>query len=142
MVMSWPFLDYITFLQTKIFVYQIGKQFINPIFFQKDFDNLVEIWNTHTLSGGKGMHGGNRPTVLYTLPELYNKQRCLCYANEAEVDACSEETTPKADFSFQDETVRDLCLLIIKGYGYAIPKDCEDARKLCTYLRETILSSL
>uniref|UniRef100_A0A8W8K441 Uncharacterized protein n=1 Tax=Magallana gigas TaxID=29159 RepID=A0A8W8K441_MAGGI len=45
---------------------------------QKDLDNLVEIWNTHTISGGKGMHGGNRPIMLYTFPELYNKQRCLC----------------------------------------------------------------
>lgn len=101
----------------------------------------MDVWNTHTISGGKGMHGGNRPIMLYTLPELYNKQRCLCYANEAEVDACSEETTPKADFSC-DETVRDLCLLIMEEDGYAFPKDCEDARKLYTHLREKNLSSL
>lgn len=90
----------------------------------------MEIWYTHTLSGGKGMHGGNIPIMLYTLPELYNKQRCLCYANKAAIDDCSEETTPQADFSFA-ETVCDLCLLVIEGDGYAIPKDCEDARN-CT----------
>lgn len=99
----------------------------------------MEIWYTHTISGGKGMHGGDIPIMLYTLPELYNKQHCLCYANKAEIDACSEETTPKADFSF-DETVCDLCLLIIEGDGYAIPKDCEDARKLYTHLRKNTSS--
>lgn len=62
------------------------------------------------------MHGGNIPIMIYTLPELYNKQRCLCYANKAEIDACYEETNPKADFSF-DWTVCDLCLLIIEGYS-------------------------
>lgn len=100
----------------------------------------MEIWYTHTISGGKGMHGGDIPIMLYTIPELYNKQHCLCCTNNAEIDTCSEETTPKADFSF-DETVCDLCLLIIEGDGYAIPKDCEDARKLYTHLRKTLLSS-
>lgn len=30
---------------------------------QKNLDNFVEIWNTHTISGGKGMHGGNRQII-------------------------------------------------------------------------------
>lgn len=129
----------ISFRQRCLYIYSSLPQL-----FLERFDYLVEIWNTHTISGGKGMYAGNRPIMLYTLPELCNKQRCLCYANEAneaEVDACFEETTPKADFSC-DETVRDLCLLIMEEDGHAFPKDCEDARKLYTHLRETILSSL
>ena len=49
---------------------------------QKDLDILVECWNTHTISGGSGMRGGNRPIMLYNLPELYNKEHCLCYVGE------------------------------------------------------------
>lgn len=104
-------------------------------------DNLVEIWNTHTISSGKDIHGGNRPIMLYTIPELYNKQHCLCDADEREINACSEETTPKAEFSC-NETVRDLCLLLMEEDGFEFPKNSQDARKLYTHLREKVLSLL
>lgn len=65
------------------FLHKIFVQICFMDIIQKELDNFVEIWNTHTISGGKGMHGENRPITFYTLPELYNKQRCLCYANEA-----------------------------------------------------------
>ncbi|KAK3099017.1 hypothetical protein FSP39_025318 [Pinctada imbricata] len=37
---------------------------------QKDLDRLVEVWNTHSISGGSHIRGGNRPIMLYTVPEL------------------------------------------------------------------------
>lgn len=101
----------------------------------------MEIWNTHTISGGKDMHGGNRPIMLYSLPELYNKQHCLCYADETQITACSEETTPKAEFSC-DETVRDLCLLLMEEDRYESPRDSEEAKKLYIHLRGKVLSLL
>ena len=59
------------------------------------------------------MRGGNRPIMLYNLPELYNKEHCLCYVDEREIDVCAEETTPKLDIPC-DETVRDLCMLLME----------------------------
>lgn len=52
-------------------------------------------------------------------PNYINNQQCLFYANEAEINDCSEETTPKADNSFH-ETVCDLGLLIMEEVGYAL----------------------
>lgn len=42
-------------------------------FFQKDLDNLVEIWYMYIIFGGKGMYGGNILIMFYIFFELYNK---------------------------------------------------------------------
>ncbi|KAJ8303145.1 hypothetical protein KUTeg_019541 [Tegillarca granosa] len=108
---------------------------------QKDLDNFVEIWNTHAMSGGLNIRGGNRPIMLYTLPELYDKQQCLCNVDEREIEICAEETTPKQYYPC-DETVRDLCLLLMEENEFEFPKDAENAKKLYIRLRELILSLL
>ena len=87
------------------------------------------------------MRGGNRPIMLYNLPELYNKEHCLCYVDEREIDDCAEETTPKLDIPC-DETVRDLCMLLLEEDGYGIPEDAGDARNLYMHLRNSILDQL
>ena len=85
------------------------------------------------------MWGDNRPIMLYNLPELYNKEHCLCNVDEREIDDCAEET--KLDIPC-DGIVRDLCVLLLDEYGYGIPEDVGDARNIYMHLQNLILNQL
>ena len=102
----------------------------------------MKVWNTHAISGsGDQSMRGNRPIMLYTIPELYNKRHCLCEVDEREVDVCLEETTPKSAYPC-DDTVRDLCLLLMQENGFLFPTNVEEAKTLYIRLREIILALL
>ena len=59
---------------------------------------LTTMWNTHTLSSSSNiLREGNRPLMMYTLPELYGFENQLCSVDAHEVQLCEEEKTPKPD---------------------------------------------
>lgn len=103
---------------------------------------LTTMWNTHTLSSSSNiLREGNRPLMMYTLPELYGYENQLCPVDSYEVLLCEEETTPKPEHPC-DETVKELCYDIMEEAGDAMPEDADCARELYLSLREAILSQL
>lgn len=109
---------------------------------QKDLDMLAAMWNTHTLSSRSSiLHEGNRPLMLYTLPELYGYENQLCTVNAHEVLLCEEETTPRPEHPC-DETVKELCYDIMNETSNIMPEDAGSAKDLYLSLRTAILSQL
>ena len=78
-------------------------------------DMLTTMWNTYTLSSSSSIPWeGNRPLMLYTLPELYGFENQFCSDDAHEVVPCEEETTPK-QYHPCDETVMIISNYIMKN---------------------------
>jgi hypothetical protein len=132
-VHRWP-----TLYVTLLFV-AVGKQ--DSFYFQRDLDELAGMWNTHKMASKTESSRGRRPLMMYTIPELYNADDCLCAVDEDEIDMCAEETIPKSALPC-DETVKELCYLIMEEDCIDKPDDVFEARDLYLYLRRVILSEL
>uniref|UniRef100_A0A8W8K035 Integrase core domain-containing protein n=1 Tax=Magallana gigas TaxID=29159 RepID=A0A8W8K035_MAGGI len=109
---------------------------------QKDLDELAAMWNTHTISSSVNrLREGNRPLMMYTLPELFGCENQLCPVNTHEVNLCEEETTPKPEHPC-DDTVKELCFDIMEETGDVMPDNAFSAKELYLSLRDAILEQL
>ena len=91
--------------------------------------------------GKRGQRGGNRPFMMYNLPELYDVENRLCDVDEMEVQLCAEETLPKEDISC-DTNVKELCFLKMEEESLQLPEDATGAEELYRRLRSSIISQL
>ena len=89
----------------------------------------------------RGQRGGNRPFMMYNLPELYDVENRLCGVDEMEVQLCAEETLPKEDIPC-DATVKELSFLIMEEESLQPPEDAAGAKELYRRLRSSIISQL
>lgn len=99
-------------------------------------------WNSHKIrpSSSNDVSSG-RPVVMYSFPELHGVQDRLKSVDMEEVTACTEECTPKGQFPC-DETVFELCCLLMEEKGWDAPADPLTAADLYISLRKEILDNL
>ncbi|XP_034530357.1 uncharacterized protein LOC117805873 [Notolabrus celidotus] len=109
---------------------------------QEELNEVVRTWNTHKIRPrpGQDVHGG-RPVLMYTVPQAYSAEDKLKTVELEEVAVCKEECTPKSQFPC-DETVFELCLLLMQENGWEIPSDAFDAAELYISLRTIILQNI
>lgn len=82
--------------------------------------------------------------MMYSLPELYNVDNRLCPVDEDDIQVCREETIPRQNIPC-DETVKDLCVLIMEEYHLSSQSDDSDvasAKQLYLRLRDVVRSVL
>lgn len=78
---------------------------------------------------------------MYNCPEVYGKRNYLCDVAQETIRICSDETTLKGPIQC-DETVHELCTLLIEEHGKEKATSAEDAVILYQFLREEIISGL
>ena len=76
---------------------------------------------------------------MFSMPQLYGaaEDRLQCILPE-EVAVCKEECTPKGQYPC-DETVFELCVLLMGVNGWSSPVDAYSAVELYSLLRNEIL---
>ncbi|KAJ8318739.1 hypothetical protein KUTeg_003830 [Tegillarca granosa] len=98
-----------------------------------DLDDAQDICNTHVLQSKNAVTGGGRrPTLMYTLPQLYSAEDHICPANKNESKLCPKTLT------CADETVFQLCTLFMEENNLSFPQDSNQANDLYIRLREWI----
>ncbi|KAL7373453.1 hypothetical protein ABVT39_007148 [Epinephelus coioides] len=105
--------------------------FLNLI--QEELDEVVRTRNTHQIRSrpAHGLRGGS-PILLFSMPQLYGAaEDKLQSVLPEEVAVCKEECTPKGQYPC-DETVFELCILLIGENGWSPPVDAYTAVELYT----------
>lgn len=75
------------------------------------------------------------------LPELYNAENMLCPVEEDEILACEEETTHRQPISC-DDTISELCTMMMAESGLQKPSGPIEAKNLYMHLRQKIHTDL
>ncbi|KAK0153303.1 hypothetical protein N1851_005037 [Merluccius polli] len=114
--------------------------FLNLV--QAELDEVVQTWNSHKLTAkaGQGVTGG-RPILMYTIPQIYGGEDHLKTIDMEELALCKEDCTPKRQYPC-DETVFELCCLLMQENGWDAPRDAFSAAELYTSLRTEILLNI
>lgn len=109
---------------------------------QAELDEVMQTWNSHKLTAkaGQGVTGG-RPILMYTLPRMYGGEDHLKTIDMEELYLCKEECSPKSQY-LCDETVFELCCLLMLENGWDAPRDAFSAAELYISLRTEILLNL
>ncbi|XP_049334426.1 uncharacterized protein LOC125801673 [Astyanax mexicanus] len=108
--------------------------FLNLI--QEELDEVVRTWNSHLIRPrrGQGTHRG-RPILMFCMPQIYSSgEDKIKSVLPEEVAVCKEECTPKDQYPC-DETIFELCALLIDENGWDAPVDAYHAAELYTLLR-------
>ncbi|KAK1168043.1 hypothetical protein AOXY_G10881 [Acipenser oxyrinchus oxyrinchus] len=108
---------------------------------QDKLDATVDVWNSHVIRPSKNdkvPHG--RPSVMYSVPELYDTQDYLCGITPHGVNACKEDCTFRSTFAC-DEDVFRLCTLIVAERNLDIANEAYKALDLYQELKQ-VLSTL
>lgn len=79
-----------------------------------------------------------KPIIMYTAPELYNKENKLYAVDAVEVDVCLGECLFKGAQLCQYSTIFELCCEIMIENDLDIPLDATQATDLYLFLRHTI----
>jgi hypothetical protein len=99
---------------------------------------VQELWNTHIIQSKPGVtETGKRPILMYSLPQLYSAEDHLCLVDEEKITICAEETVQKTS-TCADETLLELCSLLMKDNYLSKPTDSNEARHLYIHLRQLI----
>lgn len=106
-------------------------------FLQDELDDVVNTWNSHKIRPSASATSG-RPVVMYSFPELHRAEDRLKPVVTDEIIVCSEECTPKGQYPC-DETVFELCCLLMAENDWDAPRDPLVAADLYMRLREEIL---
>ncbi|XP_047242593.1 uncharacterized protein LOC124881124 isoform X1 [Girardinichthys multiradiatus] len=112
--------------------------FLNLI--QDELDDVVHTWNSHKIRPSGGASSG-QPVVMYSFPELHRAEDRLKPVFMDEINVCMEECTPKGQYPC-DETVFELCCLLMVENEWNAPRDPLVAADLYIRLREKILQSV
>lgn len=112
------------------------------LFLQDELDEVVRTWNSHTIRpSSSGLTVSGRPIVMHSFPELHSAEDRLKPVSMLEVAVCEEECTPKGQFPC-DETIFELCCLVMEENGWDAPADPLAAADLYVMLREEILQNI
>lgn len=109
--------------------------------FQDDLDNVINVWNNHRIRRYANMIcPAGRPALLYRTPQLVEKEDHLMDVPACLIQACKAET---GNMEFPcDESVYELCCLLMVEHGFAPPATPSEAIYLYLSLREKIFSDL
>ena len=100
-------------------------------------------WNSHRIraKAGYGVIEGIYSTLMYMLPEMYSAEDNLKAVDMDELALCKKECIPKSQYPC-DDTVFDLCCLLMWEKGWDAPKDAFSAAELYILLRTEILQNM
>ncbi|XP_020563208.2 uncharacterized protein LOC110016040 [Oryzias latipes] len=114
--------------------------FLNLI--QEELREVVRTWNLHQLMTrpSQSLLRG-RPILLYCMPQLYGAEDKLQLVNTDDIAVCKEECTPKGQYPC-DETIFELCILLMTENNWNAPEDAYSAVELYSHLRNEILDHL
>ncbi|XP_057203125.1 uncharacterized protein LOC130562244 [Triplophysa rosa] len=108
---------------------------------QVELDEFAQMWNAHRIRTQRNTiapHG--RPTVMYMAPHLYGSADHIFHSDPADVQNCQEEcVTPTHPC---DDTVFELCCLIMEELNFIVPEDAKSGRELYLRLRQEMLLML
>lgn len=87
--------------------------------------------------------------MMYTLPDMYGAEDNLKTIHSIqdnsidmeELALCKDESTPKSQYPC-DDTVFDLCCLLMQEKGWDTPRDAFSTAELYTLLRTEILLNI
>lgn len=109
---------------------------------QDELDEVVHTWNSHKIRPRSSNDvGSGRPVVMYSFPELHSAEDRLKPIAMEEVTMCLEECTPKGQFPC-DQTVFELCCLLMEEKGWDAPADPLAAADLYIMLREELQGNI
>ncbi|XP_046569551.1 uncharacterized protein LOC124277874 [Haliotis rubra] len=116
-------------------------QFCFTEIIQTELDQVVKLWNSHHVRSSRtSTSPSGRPFMMYNCPGVYGTHTFLCDVAQETVGLCSEETTPKGLPC--DETVYELCTLLIEENGKQKATSAEEAVILYQFLREEVIRGL
>ncbi|XP_037136560.1 uncharacterized protein LOC119139703 [Syngnathus acus] len=111
--------------------------FLNLV--QDELDEVVNTWNSHKIRPrSNGDTASGRPVVMYSFPAMHSAEDRLKPTGMQDITACMEECTPKCQFPC-DETVFELCCLLMEENEWHAPSDPLHASDLYLMLREELL---
>lgn len=100
----------------------------------------MNTWNSHKIRPS-GSAASGRPVVMYSFPELHSAEDRLKTISMEDITLCMEECSPKGQHPC-DETVFELCCLLMVENEWDAPGDPLGAADLYIRLREEILQSI
>ncbi|KAL3973710.1 hypothetical protein ACER0C_024917 [Sarotherodon galilaeus] len=112
--------------------------FLNLI--QDELDEVVNTWNSYKIRPS-GSAASGRPVVMYSFPELHSAEDRLKPISMEDITLCMEECSTKGQYPC-DETVFELCCLLMVENEWDAPGDPLGAADLYIRLREEILQSI
>lgn len=111
--------------------------------FQDELNDVIKVWNSHSLQKRhNNINIQGKPILLYTIPEYYGKQNCLCNVDERDIQLCDEETITLNHMNPCDDTIFELCSLLMEENNWVNPTDADAGVKLYLELRREIRDSL
>ncbi|XP_045158598.2 uncharacterized protein LOC123524453 [Mercenaria mercenaria] len=109
---------------------------------QEELNSIVKLWNNHRIRPSSNPNQPyGRPFLMYHCPGMFGCQDYLCRTSEAQVNLCLEESIQKGNVTC-DETVFELCTIIMSDHNMMPAKTADDAALLYQFLRREILNEL
>ncbi|KAJ8314828.1 hypothetical protein KUTeg_006978, partial [Tegillarca granosa] len=107
---------------------------------QAKLDQIVSVWDVHCLQRKKNSDANvGKPFLLYNAPEMFGGNDKLCHLNADDYEICKEETVDLPDIPC-DDTVYELCCLLMEEGGWDLPLNTQDGIELYMNLRNSIRS--
>ncbi len=108
---------------------------------QRDLDQMAEQWNTHNIRPTKNQNVPNgRPMLMYSLPELFGAVNHLCNVDGDQIEICEGESCMEPMKC--DDTIEELCNLILSRHQIHKPLLGDDLYELYLYLRTELTTLL
>ncbi len=104
-------------------------------------DQVAEHWNSHTIRPTKNRNVPNgRPMMMYSLPEFFGAANHIYEVRNDQLDISEGECI--MEHTMCDETVLELCNLILSRHSISKPQSASDLTELYLYLRDELLTLL
>ncbi|XP_039617552.1 uncharacterized protein LOC120534210 isoform X2 [Polypterus senegalus] len=144
----WTFLEYSSMKKLKEedqctgdFLDKSLLQFCFMKLLQEELNCVSHLWNMHRIRpqrNSNSPHG--KPFIMYTVPHLYGAEDNFCPCSVQDIEVCEEECQTRQYPC--DQTVFELCCLLMTELQLDPPDKAEEATYLYISLREQIRSSL
>lgn len=109
---------------------------------QRELEEVAQLWNCHRIRPSRNaVSPSGRPLVMYNIPQLFGSTNHLKAVNPQQVELCRQECLPRGPLPC-DQTVFDICCLIMSENHLHPPTTAEEAVELYLYLRASIHTML
>lgn len=113
------------------------------IFFpQRELQQVAQLWNCHRIRPSRNaVSPSGRPLLMHSIPQLFGSTDHLKAVHPQQVQLCREECLPRGPFPCE-ETVFDICCLIMSENHLHPPTTAEEVMELYLFLRAHIYTLL
>lgn len=109
---------------------------------QRELQEVAQLWNSHRIRPSRNaVSPSGRPLLMYSIPELFGSTDHLKVVDPQQIELCREECLPRGPFPC-DQTVFDICCLIMSENHLQPPTTVEEAIELYLFLRAKIIAML